>query len=78
MTKRYWVPFALNGDLRVTGYRIGVEEIDLESHADERIGERKHEIRGDSCAPAPDDELWEFQRRVIGRRDVLHVDWHVK
>lgn len=55
-----------------------MKKVDLKSHADKRVGEREHKVRRDSSAPAPDDQLGEFQRWVVGRRDVLHVDGHVE
>lgn len=53
-------------------------EVDLESHGNEGVGERKHEVGAYRGAPAPYDELGELQRRMVFGLEVLHVDGHVE
>lgn len=66
------------GDLRFARDRIGVREVDLESHGDEGVSEREHEVGAHCGEPAPDDHLVEFERRVALRVDVSHVDREVE
>ena len=67
------VAVAVDGgcDLGVGGDGVAAGEVDLEGQGDERVGEGEHEVGGDGGAPAPDDELVEFQRRVTLWLEVL-------
>ena len=57
---------------------IGVSEVDLESHGDEGVGQREHEVCAQCCEPAPKDQLPELKRRVTLRVYVGHVDGQVE
>lgn len=76
--KCHRIAFALDSDLGVTSHGVGIPKVDLERHTDEGVGEREHKVSRESSTPAPDDELSELERWVIGRGDVLHVDRHVE
>ena len=62
---------------RDIGFRVAVRhaarKIYLESEGDEGVGEREEEVGEHGRAPAPDDELVEFQRWVAFRFKVLRV-----
>ena len=53
-------------------------EVDLKGEGDEGVGQREHEVSREGGAPAPEDELREFEGWVVPWGDVLHVDGHVE
>jgi len=78
MTVRHRIPISNIGDLRFARYGVGVREVDLESHGDEGVGKRQHEVGAHCGKPAPDDHLVEFERWVALGVDVSHVNGEIE
>jgi len=75
---RYRITVAYVRYLRCRSDGVRVCEVDLESHGDEGVGEREHEVGGDGGEPAPEDELRELERRVVDGLQVLHMNGQVE
>ena len=67
-------------DLRwVSGVRDRAIELYTESHRDERVCQREHEISRYGGAPSPKHKLVELEGRVaFVRLEVFEVDWQVE
>lgn len=57
---------------------IAAGEVDLEGQADERVGQGEEEVRRNSRAPAPEDQMGEFEDGVSLGSEVSKVDWQVE